>query len=85
MREVWFYSMFDADGNLLHEGTAAELVEKGLFKNTQTVTNVFLCRALQAAGHLRPDTEEDTAGRAVQCAGSQKQRAEKEQATDHGN
>ena len=46
---------------------------------------MFLCRALQAAGHLRPDTEEDTAGRAVQCAGSQKQRAEKEQATDHGN
>lgn len=42
MREVWFYSMFDADGNLLHEGTAAELVEKGLFKNTQTVTNVFM-------------------------------------------
>ena len=48
MREVWFYSMFDADGNLLHEGTAAELVEKGLFKNTQTVTNVFY------AGHCRP-------------------------------
>ena len=46
--EVWFYSMFDADGNLLHEGTAAELVEKGLFKNTQTVTNVFY------AGHCRP-------------------------------
>ena len=40
--------MFDADGNLLHEGTAAELVEKGLFKNTQTVTNVFY------AGHCRP-------------------------------
>ena len=48
MREVWFYSMFDADGNLLHEGSAAELVEKGLFKNTQTVTNVFY------AGHCRP-------------------------------
>ena len=24
MREVWLYSMFDADGNLLHEGAAAE-------------------------------------------------------------
>ena len=48
MREVWFYSMFDADGNLLHEGTATEMVEKGLFKNTQTVTNVFY------AGHCRP-------------------------------
>ena len=46
MREVWLYSMFDADGNLLHEGAAAELVEKGLFKNTQTVTNVFYARKI---------------------------------------
>ena len=42
------FKTIDADGNLLHEGTAAELVEKGLFKNTQTVTNVFY------AGHCRP-------------------------------
>ena len=42
MREVWFYSMFDADGNLLHEGTAAELVEKGLFKEHTDRDECFL-------------------------------------------
>lgn len=47
-REVWFYSMFDADRELMHEGTARQLVEKGLFKDIQTVTNVFY------AGHCRP-------------------------------
>ena len=47
-REVWFYCMFDADGDLLHEGTARQLVEKGLFKDTQSVANAFY------AGHCRP-------------------------------
>lgn len=47
-REVWFYCMFDAAGNLVHEGTARQLVEKGLFKDTQSVANAFY------AGHCRP-------------------------------
>ncbi len=47
-REVWYYRMFDADGNLLHEGAARQLVEKGLFKDTQSVANAFY------AGHCRP-------------------------------
>lgn len=39
LREVWEYTAWDAAGNRMAKGTAAELVEQGFFDCTQTAAN----------------------------------------------